>query len=212
MKFTDLLNLVADEPLFDTALLLAGDVRRQDVQRELTRWERNGRLFQVRRGLYTLAPPYQHVTPHPFLTANRMVKGSYVSCQSALAWYGLIPEYTPVTVSVTTLRPGTWNTALGRFIFRHVKPDLLWGYVALDVTPGQQAFVARPEKALLDLIHLTPGADQQIYLDELRLQNLERLEPQRLVEYARRAKRPKLERAVDLLLTMLDTQPDYEAL
>ena len=35
---------------------------------------------------------------------------------------------------------------------------------------------ATPEKALLDLVHLTPGADSPAYLRELRLQNLERLD------------------------------------
>ena len=138
MKFQDLLNLVAAEPLFETSLLLAGDVQRQALQRQLARWAGDGRLQQVRRGLYSLAPPYRHVTPHPFLTANRMVSASYVSCQSALAWHGLIPEYTPVTVSVTTGRPGTWETPFGRFIFRHVKIDLFWGYVLVDVAPGQR--------------------------------------------------------------------------
>ena len=121
-----------------------------------------------------------------------MVSASYVSCQSALAWYGLIPEYTPVTMSVTTRRPGAWDTPLGRFIFRHVKGDLFWGYTRVDVAAGQQAFVAQPEKALLDLIHLTPGADKPAYLDELRLQNLERLDRQRLIEFVHRTTSAKL--------------------
>ena len=102
MKFQELLNLVGNEPVFDTSLLLAGDVRPAEIQRQLARWTRNGYVYQVRRGLYSIATPYRHVIPHPFLIANRMVKASYVSGQSALAWYGMIPEYTPVTVSVTT--------------------------------------------------------------------------------------------------------------
>jgi predicted transcriptional regulator of viral defense system len=32
-----------------------------------------------------------------------MVRGSCVSLQSALAYYGLIPEVVPVTTSVTTV-------------------------------------------------------------------------------------------------------------
>jgi len=49
---------------------------------------------------------YYKVKPHPFVVANRMVRGSYVSCQSALAHYGLIPEHVPVVTSITTARPG----------------------------------------------------------------------------------------------------------
>jgi hypothetical protein len=55
--------------------------------------------------------------------------------------------------------------------------------------------VARPEKALLDLVHLTPGGDDPIFLKELRLQNLEGLDAGVLVDLARRAGKPKLVRA-----------------
>ena len=206
MEFKTLLDLVKNEPLFDTSLLLAGNVQRTDVQRQLARWQRSGHVQQVRRGLYSLAPPYRHQTPHPFLVANRMVKASYVSCQSALAWYGLIPEYTPTTTSVSTSRPGLWNTPFGAFIFRHIKHDLLFGYAFMDVTPGQQAFVASPEKALLDLIHLTPGGDHPLFLQELRLQNFSRARHDQLQRFADRANSPKLQRAVQLLSNLVDQQ------
>lgn len=213
MKFQELLNLVGDEPVFDTALLLAGNVQRQAIQRQLARWERNGYVYQVRRGLYSIAPPYRHVAPHAFLIANRMVKASYVSCQSALAWYGLIPEYTPVVVSVTTRRPGAWETSLGQFVFRHMKIDLFFGYVSVEVATGQQAFVAHPEKALLDLIHLTPNGDQPTFLQELRLQNLERLDQQRLAYFAERTNSAKLQRAIYQLNAMAQTEKnEFETL
>lgn len=208
MRFKDLLSLVGNEPVFDTALLFAGKARRQAIQRQLARWERQGYVQQVRRGLYCIAPPYRHVTPHPFLLANRMVKASYVSCESALAWYGLIPEYTPVTMSVTTGRPNAWETSFGRFVFRHVKIDLLFGYTTTEVIAGQQAFVAYPEKALLDLIHLTPHGDQLAFLQELRLQNLERLDQERLRHFAERTGSAKLQRIVPLVQTLSHEQTD----
>ena len=82
MKFDRLLEIVSKEPVFETGLLLAGDVAPADVRRQLSRWTASGRLYQLRRGLYALAPLYQKVKPHPFLIANRMVRGSYVSLQS----------------------------------------------------------------------------------------------------------------------------------
>ena len=107
MEFRQLVEIVGDEPAFETALLLAGDVDPNDVRKQLSRWTQAGRLYQLRRGLYTLAPPFQKVKSHPFVIANRLVPNSYVSCQSALAHYGLIPEYVPVTTSVTTARPSS---------------------------------------------------------------------------------------------------------
>jgi len=213
MDFASLVKLVGDEPAFETALLLAGAVDADDVRRQLSRWTEAGRLYQLRRGLYTLAPPFQKIKPHPFVLANRMARGSYISCQSALAHYGLIPEYAPVSVSVTTARPGRWETPLGIFEFHHIKTDWLRGYRLIELGGGQKAFVASPEKALLDMIHLHPGGDSPQYLRELRLQNLERLDLDELQRLAALAGRPKLKRAANFIveLARADAQ-EYEAL
>ena len=139
MEFERLLELVGDEPVFETALLLAGKVNPDIVRLQLTRWTNSGRVYQLRRGLYAIAPPYQKVKPHPFLIANRMQRASYVSGQSALAFYGLIPEVVPVTLSVTAGRPERLDTPLGIFEFRHVKPELLRGYRMTDLGRNRQA-------------------------------------------------------------------------
>ncbi len=213
MNFEQLLHIVGDEPVFETGLLLAGRVDPRHVRRQLSRWVRAGRLYQLRRGLYALAPPYQKVKPHPFLVANRMVRGSYVSLQSALAYYGLIPEVVPTVTSVTTARPGRWETPLGTFEFRHLKPDLFFGYRRLDLGKGQAAFVATPEKALLDLIYLTPGGDAPEYLRELRLQNLDRLDPDVLQRMAARFDRPKMVRAAERIVELARAEAEeYELL
>jgi len=57
MKFSQLVEVVQDEPVFDTGLLLAGQVEPKNIRKQLTRWTNSGRLFQLRRGLYSLAPP-----------------------------------------------------------------------------------------------------------------------------------------------------------
>jgi predicted transcriptional regulator of viral defense system len=206
MKFESLLSLVGDQPLFETGLLLAGNVDPNDIRRQLSRWVKAGKIRQLRRGLYVLEPPYQSVTPHPFLIANALVPGSYVSEQSALAYYGLIPEYTPRTVSVTTLRPSQWD---GGFYFQHIAPHYYFGYQLVTLSSQQHAFVAKPEKALLDLIHLTFHSDSPEYLAQLRLQNLEKMDLDQIHEFAERAKKPKWERAAQYV-TELAQQEENE--
>ena len=213
MNFGHLVEIVGDEPVFETGLLLAGDVDPADVRRQLSRWRRAGRLHQLRRGLYVLAPPFQKVKPHPFLIANRMMPGSYVSCQSALAHYGLIPEYVPTVTSVTAARPRTWDTPLGRYEFHHVKAELLRGYRLIDLAGDQRAFVATPEKALLDLVHLTPGGDAPNYLCELRLLNLESLDLDELWRQADLSDSPKLRRAATSIADLAQSEAlEYEPL
>jgi predicted transcriptional regulator of viral defense system len=213
MKFDELLAIVGDEPVFEPGLLLAGNAAPADVQRQLTRWVGSGRLHQLRRGLYALAPPFQKTWPHPFLVANRLVRGSYVSLQSALGHYGLIPESVPVTTSVTTGRPGTWDTPLGQYLYRHIRPELLTGYRRTPLGEGQEAFLATPEKALLDLIYLTPDADTPEYLQELRLQHLDRLDLEDLRRQAEAMRKPKLLRAAERIVGLAETEAaEYETL
>lgn len=206
MKFAEVLHIVEEEAVFDTGLLLAGNVRATDLYQQLTLWTKNGRILQLRRGLYALAPPYQKVRPHPFHISNRMVPGSYVSCQSALAHAGLIPEWVPVVTSVSTGRPGIWKTPLGEYWCRHIRKELFFGYRWVEVVPGQHAFIAAPEKALLDLIHLQPGGDSEEYLKELRLQNLETFDLNTFAEMAGRGGRPKLSRAVSVVEQIISAQ------
>ena len=196
MRFGSLLALVREEPVFETGLLLAGDVDPLDVRKQLSRWVASGRVHQLRRGLYALAPPFQKVRPHPFLVANRLVRGSYISLQSALAYRGAIPEYVPVTTSVTNGRPGRWETPLGVFEFRHIHPDLFEGYRNEAVVLEQQALVATAAKALIDLVYFVPGADAREYLEQLRLSNLDQADLFEALEMPAVAGRPKLRRAI----------------
>src|SRR4030042_4165102 len=123
MKWVELLNLIGGEPVFTSALLRSGRFSDAELRPQLARWKKMGRILQLRRGVYLLAPPYRKIEPRPFLIANFLRRGSYVSLQSALEYYGLIPEHVPVVTSVTTSRPGHWETGLGIFDYRHVKSD-----------------------------------------------------------------------------------------
>ena len=204
MKFDCLLNLVRDEAVFSSGFLQAGRADKADISRQLSRWTAEGKLIQLRRGLYMLAGDHSRRAPHRFTIANRIQPGSYVSLQSALAFHSLIPEHVPVVTSVTTGRPRFLETGAGSYQFRHLHPELFFGYQASDPGDGSSAFLAFPEKALLDLIHLTPGSDDPSYLSELRLQNLETLDMDRLSEFAGRSRKKKWLRAAALVKEMAD--------
>jgi len=195
MKWNELLEIVGQASVFHSSVLMAGTIDPADLGRQLSRWVRSGNLVQIRRGLYVLSERYQKTPPHPFLISNRIKHASYVSLQSALEYHGLIPEYVPSITSVTTGRPEILNTPIGSFIFKHIKKALFLGYEAIDLGGGNSAFVARPEKALLDLLYLTPRSDSLDYLREIRLQNTETLDTAFLEELAEKSGSRKLRRA-----------------
>lgn len=213
MRFDELLAIAGHEPVFETGLLLAGRVNPDYVRRQLSDWVRAGKLWQLRRGLYALVPPYQKVRPHPFLIANRLVTGSYVSLHTALAYYDLIPEHVTVVTSVTTKRPGGWETPVGHFTYRHIRPGLLFGYERLRVDHDQHALIAKPAKALLDLVYLHAGGDSLAFLESLRLQNLDRLDVDQVLQMAEQAGKPKLRRAARLIAKLAAAEEEaYETL
>jgi predicted transcriptional regulator of viral defense system len=129
-------------------------------------------------------------------------RASYISLQSALEHHGLIPEYVPSITSVTTGRPEALSTPLGLYIFKHIKKELFFGYQLIDLGSGQSAFIASAEKALLDLLYLTPGSDNLNYLRELRLQNIENLSTELLLELARKFESRKLWNAAQKIKTI----------
>jgi predicted transcriptional regulator of viral defense system len=213
MKFKELIEIVGDEPVFEASLLVSGEVEPADVHRQLSRWTKAGKVYQLRRGLYALAPPFQKIKPHPFVVANRLVRSSYVTSQSALAFYGMIPEHVSTVTSVTTLRPGLWKTPLGTFQFQHIQHALFFGYRRMDLSNRQTAFVATPEKALIDLIYLQPGTNSSDYLIELRLQQLDQLNTTELKRTADLIQRPKLQGAAAKIMELAHAEKgEYETL
>jgi len=199
MKWSELLSIVRDTPVFPSSFLLAGRASAVALRRQLDRWVKSGRLLRLRRGIYAVAPPYRAETPHPFLVANYLRRPSYVSLQSSLSHYGMIPEFVPATTSVTTGRPGELNTPLGRFLFRHVKKPAFFGYAQTEISRGQPVFLASPEKALVDLLYLTPGSDSPAYVEELRFEPGDRFDWNTLRSHAERVRSRKLKRAVELI-------------
>ncbi|MFZ0548956.1 MAG: hypothetical protein WAM60_26145 [Candidatus Promineifilaceae bacterium] len=121
-------------PLFESGQLCAGNDNPQQVQRQLTDWTNSGKVIQLRRGLYTLGPPYQSEQQHSYLIANRMVHASYVSLHTALSHYDLIPEHVAVVTSVTTGRPGKRQNPYGHFSYQHIQPALFFGFQYRQVT------------------------------------------------------------------------------
>ncbi|MFH0953470.1 MAG: hypothetical protein V1873_03985 [Verrucomicrobiota bacterium] len=203
MKWDGLLEMLGPEAVFESSILQAGDVDAVDIGRQLSRWVKTGRLVQLRRGLYMLGARYRKTIPHPFLLANRIRQASYVSLQSALEHYGLIPEYVPVVTSITTRRPCRFSTPAGEFTFRHVRTPLFFDYRRMKLGDGQSAFVATPEKALLDLLYLTPESDDRAYLAELRIQNAGALDMNRLAQVAERMESRKVARAAKRLARVI---------
>lgn len=186
MKREELLSSVGDQPFFTTGMLLEPGIDVRDIHRQLSRWTGDGTVLQLRRGLYVLGRQYRRQNPDALEISNVLVPGSYVSMESAQSLYHLIPDTVQATTAVTTGRSGVRTNGLGVFAYQHVKPDLLWGYVPRALMHHRTALVATPEKSLLDTAYFTVDSDDPAYVRELRLQNLEVIDEDVLLEAAGR--------------------------
>ena len=148
---------LADRPLSASQVdrLLGGsDARRYG---QVNRALKAGELIKPRRGLYVLNPVYRKQPLHPFVLAQQILPGSYVSAESALGFHGWIPESVHTVLSMTHGgKSVTYEHAqLGRFEFRRMTTNT--GYflqsVARHELQQQSALIAEPLRALLDLVY-----------------------------------------------------------
>lgn len=143
---------------------------------QVHRWVKEGTLIQLKRGLYLLNVPGVQKPPDFFLS-NRIIFPSYVSMESALSYYDLIPEAVYPVVSVTTRKTNRFDTKAGSFFYHHVKKELFTDYKELEIE-GYSVNIATKEKSILDYLYLKYIDVEE--LGGLRLQNLDVIDEDKL--------------------------------
>lgn len=138
------------------------DIRKIDAGfdlRRLSEWLEKGYLKKIRRGHYVFSD--LHISePVLFLLANKIYTPSYVSMEMALSHYNLIPEAVYAITSVSSLKTNHFKTCCGEFIYRHIKPQLMFAYKLVSYQ-GHSFKIAEPEKAILDYFYLNTGLNTE---------------------------------------------------
>lgn len=123
----------------------------------LVRYVKKGYVLRLKenRGLYCL----QNRRPHPWTVANRLLRPSYVSLETALAHYGHIPESVHAVTSVSPKTSKTYDSMGLHFSYQKVKASAFIGYLPFQAD-HQTVWLAEPEKAAADylyFVHLGRG-------------------------------------------------------
>lgn len=137
-----------------------------------------------------------------YLAANRIYAPSYVSFESAFAYYRLIPEGVFSITSATTLLTKVFETPQGRFVYRHLRPELFFGYHLVDIN-GHRIKMAEPEKVLLDYLYLNSSLKSENDMESLRLNKegvTKHVEVSKLRGYLTLFQNKQLEKKVTCLL------------
>jgi len=164
MKFIQFKDALKDFTVFSL-----NDIKLIDPhfhRRRLIEWQEKGYIKKVAKARYIFSdlPIDENVL---FEIANRLYSPSYVSLESALSYYQIIPEAVYGITSVSTRRTYSYSTPLGKFQYRTIKPSIFFGYRI--VTFNSKAFkIADMEKAVLDFFYLHPNLKSESDIISLR--------------------------------------------
>ncbi|HLG19854.1 MAG TPA: hypothetical protein VI895_08595 [Bdellovibrionota bacterium] len=112
-----------------------------------------GDLLQIRRGLYTLNDLYRTEKIHPFALAQWICGPSYISFESALSYWELIPEGVRTVTSGTSSRSREFDTPLGHYSFTRVPFSPLYAEVTRIKEGSEVFFMAKPLRAMADYVY-----------------------------------------------------------
>lgn len=178
-------------PIFEMEEAKAFLTRYASPAHKLSQLVDKGMLIRLRRGLYAKTKNFDH-----YLAANHLVSTSYVSFETALSHYGLIPERVEIIMSVTERHAVRFSTTLGDFAFHEQTLDLFATSYRIEAKADYSIRIATPEKALLDTLsparlrsdslkpyNMREYVRESLRIEETALRNLSIRKMRRLVTF-----------------------------
>ena len=124
------------------------DISRQTGSIFISRNLKSGLFIKLRNNFYML----KDSSPSLYSIANKLYQPSYISLESALSHYGIIPEVVYTITSVTTKPTREFKTPRSVFSYQRVKKSIFSGYSPVSIE-GSVVLLAEPEKALADYLY-----------------------------------------------------------
>jgi len=112
-----------------------------------------------------------------FELANFLVNPSYISLESALSFYGILPQFPYTITSVTILRTKKIIYKEKEYEFCHLEKKYFFGFVKID-----KFLIATPEKALIDELYFMSKNLRKIYLKDLDLSLIDKVKFKKLIK------------------------------
>jgi predicted transcriptional regulator of viral defense system len=129
-----------------SALLKINDSHASKI---LSRLVKAGRFIRLMRGKWLTTNQVDPLILPEYLTSPFP---SYISLQTALFYYGMISQIPHTIYAVTIARTRIYKTPVGVISAHHIQPDFFF-----DFGMTGEIKIATPEKALIDLLYLTPS-------------------------------------------------------
>ena len=140
-----------------------------NIYEKIKREVKKGNLFCVQRGIYET-----NKSANKFALANAIVYPSYISFESALSFYDMIPERVYLTMSATFRKNKTkeFVNDFGDFYYEDINEDAYPYGVDIIQLEGYSIMIASREKALLDTISKIYINENEETIEELLFEDL----------------------------------------
>ncbi len=126
----------------------------QQTKNQVTKLVRNGWLVRIKQSLYVISDLSNRgfLSLSPYVVAILLVKDSYVSFESALAYHGMFDQLIHKIISISTSKHKTIKLNNSEYSFVNSKDKYFFGWQEITMD-NQTACIAHSEKALVDMIH-----------------------------------------------------------
>ncbi|MFP5078952.1 type IV toxin-antitoxin system AbiEi family antitoxin domain-containing protein [Pedobacter sp. JCM 36344] len=157
MEIRTALRELSNQPLTHQLLVnLLKDYKRPNDK--ILSLKADGLIEPIKKGLYIVGRSLGSERPESALLANHIFGPSYLSMESALAHYGLIPEKVFAVTSMATKASRKFQANIGLYTYTNLPlPYFAFGLATISLSKDQRAIMAIPEKALCDKIATTAG-------------------------------------------------------
>jgi len=201
------LFLTLKNTLKDFIVFTPNDIRKffpDFDNKNLVNWQQKGYIKRIRNNYYCFSDT-EKSEDFLFYLANVIYHPSYVSLESALSFYGIIPEGVFTVTSISTLKTNSFQTDFTSFSYRNVKPKLYFGYRLIPIQHQTIKF-ATVEKTILDYLYLNPHINAVNDFEALRWNKiaLSDINPLLLVDYLKLFDSKALNERFTLFKTYLD--------
>lgn len=160
------------------------DINYQTAKKAILRYKKAGILTQAKKGLYFS----NQNPPIDFEIANKLYQPSYVSFETALSFYGIIPETIFGIISATPKVSREFKVNNLKFSYRKVKKECFFGYKPEKIQ-NVTVLIAEPEKALVDFFYFVALKKRTSSYERI---NLKKIKKQKLIKYSKCFKNKKL--------------------
>lgn len=202
MNFIDFYNKLKDSPFIDIRDVLT--IYPNFDRRRLFEWQKRKLIQKIIPNFY-LFTNKKYNEEELYFIANKIYSPSYISLETALSYYELIPETVYSITSIATKKTKKYLTNIANFSYRTVKPKLFFGYKIIKRNSFSYQF-AEPEKTLLDFLYLRKDIKKEKEFKALRInkENFRNLISQtKLKNYLKLFQSPTLEKRVEKLINCL---------